>query len=338
MTHHPTSALSRTTAAVLALSAALGLNLASAQATTVRIGFFPNLTHAPALIAYQKGYYAAQMKGVKVDVKEFVSGTTLSEAFAAGALDIGLIGPGPVINAAAKGMPIQIIAGVSEAGAVLIARQGSGVSSLKDLAGKKVAVPSLGNTQDILLRAMLGSENLKSQDNGGNVTLSSVPPTDVAAAFASKQLDAAIVPEPWGALLQSQGNTLIGDEKSVWRGGDYPAALVIVNTKFAAANPEIVKGFLRAHLQAIRFINNSPAAAEKVIGDALLKLAKQKLDPRVLQAALKRTPVSADVNLEALKAYGQLTVDAGYTRRLPDFGALVNLTWLREVVAEAVGK
>ena len=226
--------------------------------------FFPNLTHAPALVALDKGYYAAQLRGVKVETKEFVSGTTLSEAFAAGALDIGLIGPGPAINAAAKGMPIQIIAGAAEAGAVMIARKGSGISAYKDLAGKKVAVPSLGNTQDISVRALLTELGLKPQSDGGNVTIAPLAPADVAAAFLSKQVDAALVPEPWGALLEAQGHKVIGDEKTVWRGGNYPSAVVIVNIKFAQANPEIVKGFLRAHLQAISLLNKSPAAAQNV--------------------------------------------------------------------------
>ena len=345
MTHHTTKIL-----AVLALCAfgsapphlALAQNelaqKVSPQATTVRIGFFPNVTHAPALVAYEEGYYTQEITGVKVDVKEFVSGTTLSEAFAAGALDIGLIGPGPAINAAAKELPIQMIAGVSQAGAVLIARQGSGIQSAKDLAGKRVAVPSLGNSQDIILRALLASENLKAQDNGGDVVISSVPPADVANAFANKQLDAALLPEPWGALLQAQGNEIVGDEKTLWRGGDYPAAVVIVNIKFAQANPEIVKEFLTAHMRAIKFINTSPELAEASVAKALLELANQKLDPQVLKTALLRTPITADLNMEALKAFGQLSVDAGYTRRLPNFEALVNLTPLQEVASAMATK
>ncbi len=324
MTHRP-----RTILAVLILSS---LALASAQMPTVRIGFFPNLTHAPALVALEKGYYAAQLRGVKIETKEFISGTTLSEAFAAGALDIGLIGPGPAINAAVKGMPLQIIAGAAEAGALLIARKGSGIVSYKDLAGKKVAVPSLGNTQDISLRAILTEAALKPQSDGGNVTIVPLSPPDVAAAFQTKQVDAALVPEPWAALLESQGNKVVGDEKAVWRNGNYPSAVVIVNTKFAQANPEIVKGFLRAHLQAIRFINKSPAAAEVSVSSALLKLANQKLDARVLQLALKRTRFTSNVDLEALKAYGQLNMAAGYSRKLPDFGALLDLTLLNSLI------
>ena len=332
----------RTTRSLAVLLLALGGGLTPALAqqpgSSVRIGFFPNVSHAPALVAYEQGFYTANLPGVKVEIKEFVSGTTLSEAFAAGALDIGLIGPGPLINAAARGMPVQIIAGASQAGTVLIARAGSGITSLQDLRGKRVAVPALGNSQDILLRSMLREQNLKAESDGGDITVLSVPPSDLAASFAGKQIDAAIVPEPWGALLESQGNTLIGDEKSVWQGGAYPAALVIVNTKFASSNPQIVKGFLRAHLQAIRLINTAPDEAQAAIAVSLQKLADQTLDPQVLATALRRTPISADVNLETLRAFGQLSVQAGYTRKLPDFETLLNLSYLNEVVAGMVGK
>ena len=289
-------------------------------------------------MALDKGYYAAQLKGIKVETKDFVSGTTLSEAFAAGALDIGLIGPGPAINAAAKGMPIQIIAGAAEAGAVMIARKGSGITSYKDLAGKKVAVPSLGNTQDISLRAILADLGLKAQSDGGNVTIAPLAPSDVAAAFLSKQVDAALVPEPWGALLEAQGHKIVGDEKTVWRGGNYPSAVVIVNTKFAQANPEIVKGFLRAHLQSISFLNKSPAAAQTSVSNTLFKLTNQKLDPRVLQRAIKRTKFTAEVDLEALKEYGQLNINAGYSRKVPDFDSLVDLTLLRSLLVTPQGQ
>lgn len=315
------------------LDLAFAQNTPAAGARSVRIGFFPNLTHAPALVAYEKGYYTEQIKGVKVETKEFVSGTTLTEAFAAGALDIGFLGPGPVMNAAVKGMPIQIIAGAANAGAVLVARKNSGVRSIADLANKNVAIPALANTQDVLLRNLLSLNNLKSQTDNGNVTIISLAPADVATAFQNKQIDAALVPEPWGAVLESQGSSVIVNEKNVWRGGDYPAAVVIVNTKFAQANPEIVKGFLRAHLQAINYLNTSPVAAQLAVSSALLELSRQKLDPRVLQRALSRTKFTADVDVAALKEFAQLNIAAGYSRKTPDFETLVDLKTLYSLAA-----
>lgn len=296
------------------------------KATTVRLGFFPNLTHAAALVGLEKGYFQKELGNVKLTAKEFIAGTALNEAFAAGEIDIGYIGPGPAINGAVRGLPVQIIAGASNAGAVLVARKGSGIQSYKDLAGKKVAVPTLGNTQDISLRHILKEQGLT-----GKVTIQPLAPADVAAAFVSKQLDAALVPEPWGALLETRGGVLIGNEKTVWRNGDYPTTLVIVNTKFAKENPELVKAFLKGHLKAVNFIQKNGPAAQTSISNKLLELTKEKVDPRVLQRALKRTEITVNYDLDALKEYADLNKEAGFIRTLPDWNALINTSYLNEV-------
>lgn len=327
---HPT-ALRSTLLRSLGLALLLAGPAAAQKATTVRLGYFPNLTHAAALIGLEKGYFAKELGSVKLDARSFVAGTALNEAFAAGQIDIGYIGPGPVINGAAKGLPVQIIAGASNAGAVLIVRKDLKIAGYKDLAGKRVAVPSLGNTQDISLRHILKENGLKAQADGGDVTILPVGPADVAAAFASKQLDAALVPEPWGALLEAQGHKLVGDEKSVWRGGNYPTTVVIVNTKFAADNPELVRAFLKAHLQALALIQQNPAAAMEAVNARLAALTGKKLDPKVLARAFARTIFTSAVDPDALKEYGALNQEAGYTRSLPDWNQLVNLSYLKSL-------
>lgn len=315
----------------LTLLSSLLLSVASAQgASSVRLGYFPNLTHAPALVGLERGTFQKALGKVKLDAKEFVSGTTLMEAFAAGQVDLAYVGPGPAINGAARGMPLQIVAGASEAGAVLIARRDSGIKSYKDLAGKRVAVPSLGNTQDISLRHILKEQGLKSQTDGGNVSVTPVPPADIGAAFAAKRVDATLVPEPWGAVLQAQGHRLIGTEKTVWRGGQYPTTIVIVNTRFAQTNPELVANFLKAHAAAVAFINKSPVAAQTAVNKELEKLTGQKLDLRVLQRAVARTRFTTALDLDALNDYAALNVEAGYARSAPDLGSFVSKSALKK--------
>ncbi|GAA5511934.1 taurine-binding periplasmic protein [Deinococcus carri] len=313
------------------LTAALLATSAHAQsAATVRLGYFPNLTHAPALVGLERGTFQKALGNVKLDARSFVSGTTLMEAFAAGQLDLAYVGPGPAINAATRGMPLQMVAGASEAGAVLVARRDSPIKTYKDLAGKRVAVPSLGNTQDISLRHLLGEQGLKAQTDGGNVNVTPIPPADVPAAFAANRVDAALVPEPWGAALEAQGHRLIGSEKTVWRGGQYPTTLLIVNTKFAQANPTLVTAFLKAHADAVAFINKKPAAAQTAINNQLARLTGQKLDPRVLQRAFTRTRFTTGLDLNALNEYAALNVEAGYARNVPDLKAFLSPSLLKK--------
>lgn len=303
---------------ILAAGLLVGPSAQAQGATTVRLGFFPNLTHAPALIGLERGTFQKAIGSVKLDAKQFVSGTTLSEAFAAGQIDIAYIGPGPAISAATRGMPIGFLAGASEAGAVLVARKDSGIKSYKDLAGKVVAVPSLGNTQDISLRHILKENGLKDAKDGGNVTIVPIPPADTIAAFAGKRADATLVPEPWGAALEAQGHKVVGDEKTVWRGGKYPTAILIVNAKFAQANPDLVAAFLKAHNDAVAFLNKNPAAAQTLVNSQLYKLTGAKLDLRVLQRAFARTKFTTALDPQALKEYADLNVEAGYARSAPD--------------------
>ncbi|WP_155297824.1 ABC transporter substrate-binding protein [Deinococcus kurensis] len=305
------------------LTLTLTTTAAAQDAQSVRLGFFPNLTHAPALVGLERGTFQKALGKVKLDAKEFVSGTTLTEAFAAGQIDIAYVGPGPAINAAGRGMPVQFLAGASEAGAVLVARKDSGVKSYKDLAGKIVAVPSLGNTQDISLRHILNENGLKSKTDGGTVTITPIAPADVLAAFAARRVDATLVPEPWGAALEAQGHKVIGTEKTVWRDGKYPTTILIVNTKFAQANPQLVAAFLKAHTEAVAFINKSPVGAQTAVNSQLLKLTGAKLDPRVLQRAFARTRFTTSLDLAALTEYAKLNVEAGYARSAPDLAPFI---------------
>lgn len=311
---------------LLALSSLLLTSAAHAQgATSVRLGFFPNLTHAPALVGLERGTFQKALGKVRLEPKEFVSGTTLTEAFGAGQIDIAYIGPGPAINAATRGMPLQMIAGASEAGAVLVARGDSGIRSYKDLAGKRVAVPSLGNTQDISLRHILKQEGLRAQTDGGDVNVTPVAPADVLAAFATKRVDATLVPEPWGAALEAQGHRIVGTEKTVWRDGAYPTTLVIVNTRFAAQNPALVAAFLKAHGEAVAFLTKTPAAAQTVVNRKLEELTGQKLNLRVLQRAMNRTRFTTGLDLAALTEYAALNVEAGYARGTTDLAPFLNV-------------
>ncbi|WP_309571342.1 ABC transporter substrate-binding protein [Deinococcus sp.] len=313
----------RTPLATLAATLLLTPSTHAQSATTVRLGFFPNLTHAPALIGLERGTFHKAFGTAKLDAKQFVSGTTLTEAFAAGQIDIAYVGPGPAISAAAHGMPVQFLAGASEAGAVLVSRKDSGIKTYKDLAGKTVAVPSLGNTQDISLRHILKEQGLKSASDGGNVTIVPIPPADMLAAFAGKRADATLVPEPWGAVLEAQGNTVVGSEKTVWRDGKYPTTIVIVNVKFAEANPALVTAFFKAHTEAVAFLTKSPAAAQAAVNSQIEKLTGAKIDLRVLQRAFARTHFTTSLDLDALKEYAALNVEAGYARSAPDLAPFV---------------
>lgn len=98
---------------------------------------------------------------------------------------------------------------------------------------------------------------------------------------------------------------------------------MIVNARFAQANPALVERFLKAHTEAVAFLGKNPVAAQAAVNAELLKLTGVKLDPRVLQRAFARTRFTTSLDLDALKEYAALNVEAGYARSVPDLAPLI---------------
>lgn len=325
----PTHMLKSRIALALLLGALLPATATAQTAQTVRIGIFPNVTHAAGLVAVNKGLFQKELGKVKLEVKEFANGSQINEAFAAGAIDFAYVGPGPAMNAFMRGVPIQVISGAASAGAVLVSRGDLKIRGVKGLKGKRVAVPTRGSTQDISLRHLLKENGLVPHDQGGDVIIVPIDPANMPAAFASKQVDAALVQEPWGAVLESQGAKLVLDEKRIWRGGDYTTTVLVGNTKFMQQNPEVTRDILRGHLAGIAFIAKSNAAAQKALSDQIAEITRQRPDRDVLFRALVRTRVTERINLETLAEYAQLNKEAGFAREVPDLSKFVNLTYLK---------
>src|SRR5579864_5543462 len=236
-----------------AVRSAQTLSPVHADAATINVGYFPNITHAQAVLGFGEGTFARELPGVNVVGHIFNAGPDELNALFAGAIDIGYIGPGPAINGYVRSHGgLVIVAGASSGGALLVARKKSGISSLGDLAGKTVAVPQLGNTQDIELRALLKVNDLATTESGGSVRILAVQNADTLALFKRGDLDAALVPEPWGTRLVKQtGAHIVLDWKQIY-GGTVPAAVVIVSAPFLKAHQDLVVRFLRVHAKLTR--------------------------------------------------------------------------------------
>jgi len=285
------------------------------QQPKLRLGFFPNVTHAPALVGIDQGFFQSELGQVKLEIRVFSAGPELMEAMAAGEIDVAYIGPGPALTGFARGVPIQIISGASNAGAVLVATQKSGISTPKDLAGKKVAIPQYGNTQDISLRHLLVENNLKDKAKGGNVEIFQAAPADILTLFAQNQIDAALVPEPWGAILEQKGEAkLVLDWNHIWKEGNYPTTVVIAKKDYAEKNPVAINAFLVAHQKAVEFINGHPNERGKIVNNQLKLIMNKEISPEVLEIAFRRTQATLTIDKHVLQEYADLSLEAGYLR------------------------
>src|SRR4051812_3564106 len=171
-------------------------------ATTVRLGYFPNVTHATALVGVESGIFKTALGPNTLETKTFNAGPAAIEALFSGALDATYVGPNPAINAHVQsgGEAIRIISGATSGGALLVVK--SSINTPADLKGKKIASPQRGGTQDVALRFWLKDNNLKADlEGGGDVSIVPQENAQTLETFRSNQIDGAWVPEPWATRL-----------------------------------------------------------------------------------------------------------------------------------------
>ena len=154
------SACSRRETADTPASGGAGASAAGTPAAELRLGYFPNITHAPALIGVANGYFQQELGSTKLTTQTFNAGPEEVSALLGSSLDAGFIGSGPAINAFAKsnGEAVRLIAGSTSGGAQLVVSPD--ITSPEQLKGKIVATPQAGNTQDIALKKWLKGNNL----------------------------------------------------------------------------------------------------------------------------------------------------------------------------------
>ncbi len=244
----------------------------------INIGFQPGINHSLLIIAKNKGWFDEEFKkdNIKIKFQSFVSGPPMIEAFAGGKLDVGEVGDQPSIQARANNIDIKAV-GVYAAGYKLnsiLAATGSNIKSAKDLKGKKVAV-TVGSSAHILLVRYLASAGLKESD----IKLVNLQPPDIKTAFTSKDIDAAVVWDPYASSIEYEKTAkLIGDGTNL----KYDINFIIVDNDFAKKNPDIVKRLLKVYKKTEDWVKANPDEATNIMAKEL------KLNKVVVQKGLSR--------------------------------------------------
>src|ERR1700733_5963729 len=223
---------------------------AQQKPVVLRVGYFPNITHAQALVGHVGGQFEKALgPGVQIEWKAFNAGPSAIEALFANAIDLAYVGPNPTVTGyvRSQGEAVRVIAGAASGGASLVVRQGAGILKASDFHGKKVASPQQGNTQDIALRSWLRANGMKPREKGGDVQVLPITNADQFTLFLKGQLDASWAPEPWAArLVHEAGGRIFLDERDLWPNREFVITNLIVSPKFLKEHPDVVKNFLRA--------------------------------------------------------------------------------------------
>lgn len=307
---------------------------------TMRVGYFPNITHSQAIIGMAKGTFKEKLgENVTIDAKIFNAGPSAIEAMFAGDLDLSYIGPNPAINGyiKSKGEALQIVAGATSGGASFIIRNDLNITKPEDFSGKKIASPQLGNTQDVALRGWLKAHGMKLKEKGGDVQVLPIPNPDQLTLFLKKEIDGAWAVEPWASRLIQEGNgKLYIDEKTLWPNGEFVTANIIVSKKFLNEHKDLVKKWLKAHVEITNWINANIPQTKTMLNEEIKKMTTKALPVAVLDASFSNIKVTYDPIKSSLFTSAQNAFDEGFLgKEKPDLSGIYNLTTLNEVLKES---
>jgi NitT/TauT family transport system substrate-binding protein len=317
----------------------------------LRIGYFPNLNHAQAVIGLQQdgdfqkvlnANYSDTNKGVRIEPYVFNAGPSAIEALFGGQIDIAYVGPNPAINGylASDGQGIRIISGAASGGASFVVRNDSGINSVDDLGDKKFASPQLANTQDVALRKYLSDNGFETIQHGGNVTIVTVTPSDILTLMLKKDIDGAWVPEPWATRLVKEANgKIFVDERELWPpDGKFVTANIIARTDYLNENPDIIERLLQAHIDKTIWINeNKEQQAIAAFNGALKKITGKTIPDDEIRDALTRLEFTYDPIKESLLRMADNAYELGYLgngRSELDLSNIFDLTILNDILDE----
>jgi NitT/TauT family transport system substrate-binding protein len=311
---------------------------AAGTSDILRIGYFPNIGHAQAVIGIGNGDYQKKLGNIKIETQVFNAGPAAVEALFANRIDVAYVGSNPAINGYVKsdGQGLRVIAGAASGGAVFVVRNDAGINSVNDLGGKKFASPQIGNTQDVALRTFLIKNGYKTSDNGGTVQVISATNPDIFTMMIKKDIDGAWVPEPWGTRLEQEANCkILVDERDLWPNGKFVSVLIVVRTDYLQNHTDIVKKLLEAHVDETDWINNNKENAIPVFNDQIGKLTGKTLPTTELKEALSRIELTYDPAKDSLYASANNAFNLGFLgNHKPDLTNIFDLRILNEVLQE----
>ncbi|MFD7615329.1 aliphatic sulfonate ABC transporter substrate-binding protein [Streptomyces sp. NPDC059828] len=304
------------------------------SADTVKIGYFPNLTHATALVGIQEGLIAKELGGTKVATQTFNAGPSEIEALNGGSIDIGFIGPSPSVNgyAKSKGQALRIISGSASGGVKLVVNPDT-IKTLDDVKGKKIATPQLGNTQDVAFLNWVSEKGWKvdAQSGKGDVSVVRTDNKVTPDAYKSGSIDGAWVPEPTASKLVAEGGKVLLDETSLWPDKKFVITNVIVSQSFLEEHPDVVEAVLRGTVKTNAWIKANPDKAKASANAALKELSGKELKPEVIDPAWKSIQITDDPLASTLQSQADHAVKAGLLDK-PDLGGIYDLTLLNKVL------
>jgi len=279
--------MARSIFAVIVL--ALAVPLRAEQ--VVRVGYFPNVTHAQGVIGShttrEKHGWFEQRLGPDVTIHwfPFNAGPSAMEAIFAGSIDLTYVGPNPALNAfiRSRGDEIRVLAGAAEGGAALVVAGGGHVAKPEDFRGKRIATPQLGNTQDVAARAWLKKHGFKITLTGGDVTVLPAANPDQLQLFQQGKVDAVWTVEPWVSRLElDAGGKILLEQR------DAVTTVLVSSVRFLKTHPDLAEKFRAAHIELTTWINAHGDEARALVRAGLTAEMHREMPEALVARAWQR--------------------------------------------------
>lgn len=309
----------------LLLAAVIAFPVSGNAETVLRVGHFPNITHAQGLVAHNlsrqgKGWFEEKLgPGTKIEWFVYNAGPSAMEAIFAQSIDLAYVGPGPALNAYTKsnGAEVRLIAGAANGGAALVVQPDQNLNAAADFRGKKIATPQLGNTQDISCRAWLIAGGLKITQLGGDAQVVPTQNPDQLALFKTKKVDAVWTVEPWVTRLEREsGGKVLVEEK------DVATTILVSSAKFLQDQRDLAKKFAEAHAALTDWISKNPDEAQKLIKAELLAETRSDMPADLIAQSWKRITFTAEPPRASIESFLQNSLKTGFIKTAPDLTKL----------------
>ena len=312
--------ISAVIAGIILLSAlGAALDSGTSNDNKLRIAYFPNIGHSIPIVGMEKEFFQTSVGNLTlIETRVFDSGPQAIESLFANSVDLAYVGPGPAINGFlnSENNNVKILAGAASGGASFIVHPESEIYSASDFAGKKIAAPQIGNTQDVSLRHYLSENGLKPAEKGGSVVIYNIPNPDIYTLFVKGDLDGAWIAEPWATILETELNgKRLFHEEELWPNHEFASVLLIGNADFVEENPELIKKLLVSHHDTATWINQNPVETRIIFNDFLNSHLGQSLSDNVVDIALSNLVITADPLPDSVHSFAEKADALGYLGR-----------------------
>jgi len=294
--------------------------------TALRVGHFPNVTHAQGLVAHhmsrqEKGWFESRL-GPNVEIQWFVynAGPTAMEAIFANSIDITYVGPNPCLNAhiRSEGKEVRVIAGAANGGAALVVQGDGSIKKIEDFRGKRIATPQFGNTQDVSCRSWFKRHGFKVTKTGGDVLVLPTANPDQLALFKRGSLEGVWTVEPWVSRLEMEaGGKVFHEEK------ESLTTVLVCSARILREKPALVRKFARAHAELTAWVREHPEEAQEMVTSELTALTNRKFPLELIQRSWKRLRFTSDISRKSFEEFLAAAREVGFLQGAADLKDLV---------------